>query len=111
MAVTVKNIVPRQYAAASTTTVYTAVNCKTAIDKFTGTNVAAGNVLMSVYLVPSGGSAGTGNALYLNRALVPGETYEFPGLVGQVLDPGGFISVIASGASSIVLSGAGREFT
>lgn len=111
MTVTVKAIVPRQYAATSATTVYTASNCKTSIDKFTGTNVSGGNILVSVYLAPSGGAAGTENAVYLNRSVVSGETYDFPGLVGQVLEPGGFISVVASGASAIVLSAAGREFT
>ncbi len=111
MAVTIKNIVPRQYATTSISPVYTAVNCKTSIDKFTGTNVSGGNILVSVYLAPSGGSAGVGNAIYLNRSIVPGETYEFPAMVGQVLEAGGFISVVASGASAIVLSASGREFT
>ena len=111
MAVTIKNIVPRQYAQTSVSEVYTAINCKTSIDKFTGTNVSGGNILVSVYLVPSGGTAGPGNAIYLDRGLVRGETYEFPALIGQVLEPGGFIAVVASGASAIVLSAAGREFT
>ena len=111
MAVTIKNIIPRQYASTSSTTLYTASNCKTSIDKFTGTNVSGGNVLMSVYLVVSGGVAGNSNAIYLNRSIVPGETYDFPGLVGQVLESGGFIVVSVSGANSIVVSAAGREFT
>jgi hypothetical protein len=111
MAVTIKNIIPRQYASTSSMTMYTASNCKASIDKFTGTNVSGGNILVSVYLVPSGGVAGNSNAIYLSRAIVPGETYEFPGLVGQVLESGGFISVFASGASSIVISASGREFT
>lgn len=111
MAVTIKNIIPRQFAQTSTTVFYTASNCKASIDKFTGTNVSGANVLVSVYLVPSGGAAGNGNCIYLSRSIVPGEAYEFPALVGQVLEAGGFIAVVASAASAITLSAAGREFT
>lgn len=111
MTVTVKTLVPPKQAEAVQTTQYTAVNCKTIIDKFTGTNTSAGNVTLSVNLVTSGGSATSANLVTDARAIAPDETYTFPELVGQVLEPGGFISTIASAATSITIRVSGREIT
>ena len=93
------------------TTQYTATNCKTIIDKFTATNTSAGNVTISVNLVTNGGSAGVTNLIVDSRAIAPDETYTFPELVGQVLEPGGFISTIASAATSLTIRASGREIT
>lgn len=111
MAITVVNIIPRKQAENAQTTQYTAVNCKTIIDKFTATNTSAANVTLSVNLVPSAGSASTANLVIQARAIAPGETYTFPGLVGQTLEPGGFISTLASAATSLTISASGREIT
>lgn len=111
MTVTVVNIIPRKQAENSQTTQYTAVNCTTIIDKFTATNTTAGNVTLSVNLVPSAGAAATSNLVIQARAIAPGETFTFPGLVGQVLKPGDFISTIASAATSLTISASGREIT
>jgi hypothetical protein len=45
------------------------------------------------------------------RSIAPDETYTFPELVGQVLDAGGFISTIASAATSLTIRASGREIT
>jgi hypothetical protein len=42
---------------------------------------------------------------------VPGETYLCPELVGQALEPGGFISTIASAATALTLRVSGREIS
>jgi hypothetical protein len=109
MAVTVKNIIPAKQAEATQTAQYTAVNCRTIIDKFTATNTAAGNVTINVNLITSGGTAGDDNLIVDTRAIAPNETYTFPELVGQVLDPGGIISTIASAATSLTIRASGRE--
>jgi hypothetical protein len=111
MTVTIKVLIPAKQAENSQTTQYTAVNCKTIIDKFTATNTSAGNVTISVNLVISGGSAGASNLIVDTRAIAPDETYTFPGLVGQALEPGGFISTIASAATSLTIRANGREIT
>lgn len=111
MTATVKNIIPRKLAENSQTTQYTATNCRTRIDKFTGTNVTAGAVTLSINLIASAGSAGDLNLVVKTKSIAAGETYTFPELVGQVLESGGFISTIASAASSITISSAGVEFT
>ena len=105
------NIIPRKFCETTTTSQYTATNCKTVIDKFTITNVSGGNVLFSSYLVPSGGSASNSNLIMQNQTITPGQCYEAFELVGQSLLPGGFIACVSSGASSLVLSATGREFT
>ena len=111
MTVTVKNIIPRKQAEGTQTGQYTAVNCKTIIDKFTVTNTAAGNVTFSVNLVASGGSAGNSNLVLKEKSVAPGQTYNCPELVGQTLESGGFISTLASAATSLTISASGREIT
>lgn len=111
MAITVKNIIPRKQAEAIQTTQYTAVNCKTLIDKFTVTNTTAANVPFSANLVVSGGVASASNLVLSARSIAPGETYTCPELVGQTLEAGGFISTLAGAATSLTISASGREIT
>ena len=111
MTVTVKNIIPRKQAENAQTTQYTATNCKTIIDKFTATNTTAGAVTLSVNLVVSAGSAATGNLVMSAKSIAAGECYTCPELVGQTLEPGGFISTLAGAATSLTISASGREIT
>lgn len=111
MAVTVKNIIPRKQMEAAQTTQYTAQNTTTIIDKFTVSNTSAANVIFSVNLVGSGGTAGDSNLVLPVRTLAPKEVYTCPELVGQVLQSGGFISTTASAATSLTISASGREIT
>ena len=62
-------------------------------------------------MVTSGGSAGNANLVIDDRTVVPGETYLCPELIGQILAPGGFISTIASAATTLTLRVSGREVT
>jgi hypothetical protein len=111
MSVLVKALIPARQAENVQTTQYTAVNCKTIIDKFTATNTGAANVTLSVNLVTGGGAAGASNLIVDTRAVAPDETYTFPELVGQVLESDGFISTIASAATSLTIRASGREIT
>jgi hypothetical protein len=111
MAVSVIPLISAKLAESSQTTQYTAVNCTTVIDKFTGTNTSGANVTISVNIVPNGGTAGGTNLVVDTRTIAPNETYTFPELVGHVLPPSGFISTIAGTASAIVIRASGREIT
>lgn len=108
MTVNARPLFTSAYAANSETTVYTATGVRTIIDKFTGYNGTAGAVTLTVKLIASGGSAGASNIVVL-KSLSAGETYTFPEVVGHVLEAGGFISVVASAATSIVIRASGRE--
>lgn len=111
MAVTVKNIIPRKQAENAQTTQYTATNCKTIIDKFTVTNTTAGAVAFSANLVASGGSASSSNLIISAKSIAAGECYTCPELVGQTIEPAGFISTLAGAATSLTISASGREIT
>jgi hypothetical protein len=111
MTVTIKVLIPAKQAENSQTTQYTAVNVKAIIDKFTVTNTSANNVTFSCNLVTVSGSAGASNLIVDSRTIVPDETYTCPELVGQALEPGGFISTIAGTATSLTIRASGREIS
>ena len=111
MSVVTKPLITAKYASNSETTEYTAgTGTRTLIDKFTGYNSSGAGVVLSVKLVPSGGSAGASN-LIIHKTIPAGETYTFPEVVGHVLEPGGFISVLSGSASAVVIRASGREVT
>jgi len=111
MTVTVSNIIPRGYLPNATTTLYTSTSAKTEISKFTLTNGTASNVVVNIYLVASGGTAGATNLVLPNKTIAPYEVYKCPELVGQILESGGFISGIAGTANAIVMSAGARVTT
>lgn len=111
MTVTVKNIVPAKIVENVQTTQYTATGVTTIIDKFTATNYGAVAASLSVNLVTNADAAGNQNLITKVKTLQPAETYTFPELVGQVLNPGAFISTLASAASTINMRVSGREVT
>ena len=108
MAVSVSNIIPAKTAENAQTTQYTSNGVQTIIDKFTATNYNTTAATISVNLVASAGSAGNDNLIVKTKTLQPAETYTFPELVGHVLPNGGFISTIASAASTINIRASGR---
>lgn len=71
------------------------------------TNTAATALTVSVYLVPSGGTASTANVLCYSVLVPPAGQYQWTGT--QILEPGGFIQAIAS-ASGITINAAGGEY-
>ena len=111
MTVLVKVLVPAKIVEATQTTQYTANGLTTIIDKFTATNYSASAATISVNLVTTSGSAGNANLITKTKTLQPTEVYTFPELVGQVLNPGDFISTIAGTATAINMRVSGREVT
>jgi hypothetical protein len=111
MAVIPKVLIAPKQAEAVQTTQYTATGARAIIDKFTVTNTTAGNVSISVNLVSAGVSVGPANLITDTRTVAPDETYTCPELVGHVLDAGGFISTLASAATSLTIRCSGREIS
>lgn len=111
MTVTVKNIVPAKIVENVQTTQYTATGVTTIIDKFTATNYGAVAASLSVNLVTNADTVGNQNLITKVKTLQPSETYTFPELVGQVLNPGASISTLASAATTINMRVSGREVT
>ncbi len=110
MTVTPQAIIQSQYAPNVQTTVYTASSRRCILDKFAAYNGTVGPVTLTVNIVPVSGTAGASNVL-VSKSVAAGETYIFPELVGFVLGPGDFISLVASAATSLVIRAAGREVT
>ena len=108
MAVSISNIIPAKTAENAQTTQYTSNGVQTIIDKFTATNYNTTAATISVNLVTAAGSPGNDNLIVKTKTLQPSETYTFPELVGHVLPNGGFISTIASAASTINIRASGR---
>lgn len=111
MASTTKVLVAAKQLESTQTTQYTATNCRAVIIKASIGNTDTVNRTVTVNLVSSGGTAGNGNKFLINKTIVPGETYLCPELVGRVLDPGDFISTIASASTSLTIKVDGQEIT
>ena len=88
MSVTAKPLVASGYAASSETTIYTATNVRTIIDKYTVFNSDTAPINYVVKLVPSGGSAAASHTA-VTKTVAPNETYTLPEVVGHVLESGG----------------------
>ena len=111
MTVTAKPLIAAKYAAATATAEYTAATgVRAIIDKFTGYNGTAGSLTLTVNIVPTTGSVAGSNVLVV-KTIAAGVTETFPEVCGHALEPGGFISVIASAGSSISIRASGREIT
>lgn len=92
-------------------TLLSSVSARAIIDKFSATNVTGSVAILSVNVVPSGRTAGADNLVLAVKSIAAGETYNCPELVGQVLQPGDFIDVLADTVSAIVIRISGREMT
>lgn len=60
-------------------------------------NTTAGAIAATVYLVPSGGTAGSTNTYISARSIAPGETYSCPELINEGLNSGGFVQALGNG--------------
>ncbi len=110
---TVKNTVLFQskYAenAQTTQTLLSSSAARVIIDKFSASNVTGSAATLAVNIVVAAGTAGASNLVLPAKTIAPGEVYNCPELVGHVLMPGDFISLIAGTASAIVIRADGRE--
>lgn len=111
MAITPKRMVSGSQIAATATTYYTATNVKARIDSCALTNTTGGAITVTMYLVPSGGTADATNTVLSAYSVAAGQTYVPPGVVGQWLEEGGTLQALASSATSVTLVASGVEWT
>ena len=91
------------------TTQYTSdTGTYTILDKVTAYNGSGSAVTVTVKLVPSGGTAGASHVM-ASQSIAAGTSYTFPEVIGQVLEPGGFLSTTASTGSAVVFRVSGRK--
>lgn len=61
------------------------------------TNTTAGAIAATIYLIPSGGTAGATNTYISARPIAAGESYPCPELINQGLNAGGFVQGLGNG--------------
>ena len=104
-----QNITPLQLGQAAITTGYTTlytapVNTRTYVKDINICNTTGISVTVTVCLVPSLGSAGTGNALIYNLVLFGSDLYRWQGV--QIMNEGDTLQVKASiSGATITVSG------
>lgn len=81
--------------------------CRTEVLDICLANTTSAPLTAGIYLVPSGGSAGTTNALFPTVTIQPYSLVQWTG--EQVLDAGDFIQGIGS-ASGITVNVSGNEY-
>lgn len=81
-------------AAAATYGSVVGANTKRIIKAATLTNTTAGAVACTVYLVPSGGTAGASNTVISALSIAAGASYSCPELIGRGLNAGGFLQAL-----------------
>jgi hypothetical protein len=91
----------------STTTVYTVpASTRTMVKEIDICNTTGGALTVNVHLVPSGGSAGTSNALLYGTSINANSTLQWSGV--QVMNAGDTIQVQGSALGLTILASGGE---
>lgn len=109
MPVTIKVLIPTKTASSLTNALEYSTNLGVAatIDKFTARNLGTAQATITVsvgHLTPNPGD----DLIVVRRTMSSSEVYDFPELVGQTLNGGGAIYVIAT-SDGITIRASGRE--
>lgn len=107
---------PRPLAAGTLTaavvTYYTTpAAAKTRIDAFSVVNYSASPATFSIWLVPTGGTAGDTNLLVKDRSIAAGASGRILEAIGQWLSGGGTIQMSASAGAAVTVTVSGIEQT
>jgi hypothetical protein len=102
--------IPKAIAAAQLTTnaapYYAApANTTSTINNLSLTNTSASPVAVTLYRVPSAGTAGASNMILSAFSLAAGQTYVPPQAIGLQLDPGMTLQALAATAASVTIAG------
>jgi hypothetical protein len=91
---------------ANATLYTTPASTRTFVKDLTVCNTTSSAITFNVHLVPSGGAAGTSNALFYGVSLAPNSTMQWNGV--QILHAGGFVVTSAS-ATGLTITASGAE--
>lgn len=111
MSITPAQLIAPQQLTNAAVTYYTSSSLTTRIDKFSVTNTTGGAVTITIYIVPSGGSASASNTITYQRSVNAGQTWNCPDVVGQVMKSGDFIQALASAGASLTVMASGVQIT
>lgn len=109
MAQTATRLISGSTLTGSAVTYYTApTGTSTVIKKLSIINTTASPVAVTIYLIPSGGTAASTNTIASATTVAPGQTWSCPDAENQVLPTGGFIQALGSG---LTIMGSGIQIT
>ena len=101
-------LVSPQQITTSAVTYYTAgAGQRATISQATATNTTAGAVTVTVYLVPSAGSAGDSTTILGAKSIAANTTVILSELIGHNIEPAGTIQALAGANASITLAVSG----
>ena len=107
-----KRLVNGSQLTVSAATYYTVpANSLMTIAAMSVTNTTGTPQTLTVYLVPSGGTAGVTNCICSGRVIAAGETYNVGGAIGQTLDAAGFIQALSDAGTALTLVASGYVTT
>lgn len=95
----------------SATTYYTATNKQARVDALSLCNTTGGAITVTVYIVPSGGSADATNTVLSSYSIAAGESYVVSAAIGQWIEDGGTLRAVASSATSVTILLSVMEYT
>lgn len=91
--------------------IYTATGVRTRIDALTVANANAAARTFSLWLVPSGGSAADATLVVKDFSIAGGKSVRVLQAIGQWINPGGSLHMVASAATSLTATLSGVEQT
>lgn len=110
MAVTPKVLIAPAQLTVSAATYYTVpANTTTIIKKLTFTNTSGTARTVTVYFIPSGGSASDTNTLTKTQSIPATSVWECYEAEGHTLGAGDFIQALADGATAVSVRASGLE--
>lgn len=110
MAATNKRLVEGSQLTTTAATYYSAPSTTTTLlKKVTVTNTSGAAATVTLYLVPSGGTAGATNTVTSAKSIPAGGYYEAYEAEGHVLAPGDSLQALANTAAAVTLMVSGIE--
>jgi hypothetical protein len=100
-----KAITPAQLTTAAAVYYTAPAGTTSTVNNLSLTNTSASPVTVTLYAVPSGGAAGTGNTFLSAFSLAAGQTYVPPQAIGLQLAPGSTLQALAGTAGAVTLVG------
>jgi len=102
----VPKAIPAAQLTNSAATYYTAqAGTEATINNLSLTNTSASPVAVTLYRVPSAGTAGAANTILSAFSLAAGQTYVPPQAIGLQLDPGMTLQALAATAATVTIAG------
>lgn len=112
MATTPKKLIPGSLLTTSAVAYYTAgASTKAIIQDATVSNTSGGAVTVTVYLVPSAGSASAANTIIPSITLAANEVQKLWQLVPHVVEAGGTIQALSNTGAAVSFQASGVEVT